>query len=30
MSELELAFILLLVGAVAFAASVGWPWRISE
>jgi hypothetical protein len=30
MSEGDLAFVLFVVGAVAFAASLGWPWRTSE
>jgi hypothetical protein len=30
MSEAELAMVLVVVGAVAFLASVGWPWRTSD
>jgi hypothetical protein len=30
MSEAELAFALVVVGAFAFFASVGWPWHTNE
>jgi hypothetical protein len=30
MSEAELAFALVVVGAIALLVSLGWPWRTSE
>jgi hypothetical protein len=30
MSEAELAFALVVVGAFALFASIGWPWRTTD